>query len=338
MTAGDRSAAIRVVRTGGAALAAVVVALVTCVLAPPELGATATGDAAPARPTAPAGGTACPDARGVTVVVDATRLGGGVRIGCTPGAPGDGLQALRAAGFTVRGTARFPGFVCRIDDAPSSDPCLDSAPPDAYWAYWHAARGGAWTYSDAGATERRPPSGTVEGWVFSDGSGAPPSLAPPPVTPPAASPPAADPAPAPGVPTATPGAVVAGATTVPAAPPGAAVAPPAPTDTAPAAGVGAPGATPPPADPGGATDATATPPPDAAAVTEPLGEPPDDRSDREAETDAPIDSSEVAAGTDEASTGAGPLPVLAGLAVVAAVAGLGIVAARRRRVDPDATP
>lgn len=155
---------------------------------------------APAATAAGATG-ACAGSNGVTVVVDSRPLGGGITIRCAEGSPSTGIDALRRAGFTVRGTVRFPGFVCRIDDAPGSDPCLDTAPADAFWSYWHASRGGSWTYSDTGAAERTPPSGSVEGWVFSDGSGQPPGIAPP-----------ARPTPTTTV--APPPAAVAGATTV----------------------------------------------------------------------------------------------------------------------------
>ena len=67
-----------------------------------------------------------------------------------------------------QGTTQFPGLLCRINGEPASDPCHGAPPPDAYWGYWHAPRGGSWTYSSSGAGSRVPPAGSVEGWSFGD--------------------------------------------------------------------------------------------------------------------------------------------------------------------------
>lgn len=103
---------------------------------------------------------------------------------------GDGLTALRSAGFSVETTN---GLICRIDGAPAT--CTASF--SAYWSYWHAARTadgsyGAWAYSAKGASQYRPARGDAEGWSFGDGS-KPPGARPP--TTPATTAPAA-PAPA----------------------------------------------------------------------------------------------------------------------------------------------
>nr|WP_203846786.1 hypothetical protein [Dactylosporangium siamense] len=122
--------------------------------------------------TAHAAGTAgyCPDSTGVTVVVDFHELGGGVVIRCAPGNQSSGLTALQNAGFTVAGTNRWGlAFVCRIDGkpGPATEPCVDTPPATAYWSYWHASNGGAWTYSDKGVKNRTPPPGSFDGWSFS---------------------------------------------------------------------------------------------------------------------------------------------------------------------------
>lgn len=148
--------------------------------------ATAAGPAvarpAVARPAVAAGSAGyCPDANGVTVVVDFHELGGGVVIRCAPGAQADGYAALTNAGFTVAGTARWgTSFVCRINGKPGVDTesCVDTPPTSAYWSYWHATSGGSWTYSSVGVRVWRPPAGSFEGWSFSAGHGA--SDAPPP--------------------------------------------------------------------------------------------------------------------------------------------------------------
>lgn len=117
---------------------------------------------------------ACTGSDGVTVVVDFGSLGGGTQVRCAPGSPSSGLDALSEAGFSYGFRPGFPGMVCTIDRKP--DPC-NGAPPDAYWAYHHAERGGGWTYSNQGAGSRKPPPGSVEGWAFGDDRR--PSVAPP---------------------------------------------------------------------------------------------------------------------------------------------------------------
>lgn len=134
------------------------------------------GAAAPAQAgaAAPCSGTGS----GVTVVVDLSAFGGGVEVTCVSGDPASGLAALRAAGYSTQGTQRDgPGFVCRIDGLPGDDPCVNTPPTTAYWAYWYAERGGSWTYSSSGAANRDPEPGDVDGWAF--GAGVQPGIAPP---------------------------------------------------------------------------------------------------------------------------------------------------------------
>jgi hypothetical protein len=173
--------------------------------------------AAVASPAAPAPGTPgyCSSAAGVTVVVDMSALGGGVTVRCAPGPGGPGytgLDALRGTGFTVAGTQRYGlAFVCRIQGRPSAtesiaipgnpryhEQCVDTPPQTAFWSYWSARNGGAWTYNTSGASSHDTISGGFEGWRFSlspSGSPAPPAVKPvrphasPPTTPPAPPPP-----------------------------------------------------------------------------------------------------------------------------------------------------
>jgi hypothetical protein len=138
-------------------------------------------------PASAASAAACPSTNAVTVVVDFASLGGGQQTRCTNADPPTGLAALREAGFTPTRAAQEPGyFVCRIDGKPANDPCQRTSPANAYWSYWHAKRGGVWTYSSLGAADYDPPPGTVEGWAF--GAGTPPTSPPPPAASPAASP------------------------------------------------------------------------------------------------------------------------------------------------------
>ena len=68
-------------------------------------------------------------------------------------------------------------MVCRINGYPSSDPCVRMPPGDAYWAFFHAKRGGSWVYSSSGVASYDPAPGTVVGFRF--GSGQQPRVAPP---------------------------------------------------------------------------------------------------------------------------------------------------------------
>ena len=126
--------------------------------------------------SAPAEAAACSTTSGVTVVV--TFPGGRTSTRCAPGDPGSGFAALSGAGFAVTPVQRFPGALCRIDGTPASDPCVNMPPTSAYWSYWHASRGGSWSYSTLGAGSHDPAPGSVEGWSF--GSGGAPAVAPPP--------------------------------------------------------------------------------------------------------------------------------------------------------------
>lgn len=116
---------------------------------------------------------ACPRGSGVSVVVD---FGATESTRCATGDPTSGLAALKGAGFTVTMVARFPGAVCRINGIPkpAKDACVVMPPATAYWSYWHALRGGTWTYSTSGAGSYDPKPGTVEGWAY--GAGKPPSI------------------------------------------------------------------------------------------------------------------------------------------------------------------
>lgn len=121
---------------------------------------------------------ACTTDDGVTVIVDATAIGGSVSLRCAAQRPPSGLEALRQAGFGWSPVSSQPGMVCRIDGRPSNQSCASSPPANAYWAYFRANRGGDWRYSAVGAAAA-PIAGGVEGWVFSTGSKNPPAMNPP---------------------------------------------------------------------------------------------------------------------------------------------------------------
>ena len=161
----------------------------------------------PGPPPAAGSDGPCPGTTGVTVVVDYKALGGGVKVHCAAGSPTTGFKALIAAGFDIEEVRNVPGFLCRIDGSPGldRDACINTPPANAYWSYWHAARGGAWISSQEGGKTRAPPVGSVDGWSFSD-DGSPGDASPPRIDPPAATatpkPPTLEPAtPKPATPT-----------------------------------------------------------------------------------------------------------------------------------------
>ncbi|MFY1704885.1 hypothetical protein ACN28G_24730 [Micromonospora sp. WMMA1923] len=296
-------------------------------------------------PAASAAGSAgyCPDASGVTVVVDFNELGGGTVVRCAPGAQSTGLTALKDAGFQVTGTLRWgEGFICRIEGKPSAaaEKCVDTPPASAYWSYWHAQDGGSWAYSDKGVLNRRPPAGSFEGWSFSlNRSGndaprpdvapkrpAPPPPAPPPPGPvapppgPVAPPPAGDDGPvAPPPPAADGGPVVPPAAgSAPVRPPPAADGRPAPAPTAGTTGPAPPTGTPPTGAPTPSGAAPTAPASGAGTSADPAGQPP---------------LTPIAGRRDG---GGLPLGTVAGVLVLAVLAAGGLVAARRRRTaEPD---
>jgi len=123
-----------------------------------------------ALPSAPATASegACPDGDGVTVVVDATDIGGVIVTRCAPGDPATGRDALESAGFVA--TDSQPGMICAIDAQP--DPCPATF-EGSYWSYWHATADGDWVSYLVGADSSDPVQGEVEGWRYNDGSAGP---------------------------------------------------------------------------------------------------------------------------------------------------------------------
>lgn len=121
---------------------------------------------------ASAAGGACTSSSGVTVVVNFGTLGGGTVVRCAQ-TSGNGLDALRAAGFTIEGTQQYGNaFVCRLDGKPaaSTESCRTTPPIDKSWRYFYASNGGAWKYSQSGVSSRTVEQGGFEGWSFGEGS------------------------------------------------------------------------------------------------------------------------------------------------------------------------
>jgi len=275
--------------------------------------------AAGSTPAAAASG-ACPGTTGVTVVVDYQALGGGPVVRCAPGSVSSGFEALKAAGFAVEPQQDQSHFLCRIDGKPGPDreDCLGTPPGNAYWAYWHAERGGSkWIYNPWGA-DHKPEQGGVDGWSFQSGGTAVPPRIPPPALPPA-------PTPKP-TPTPTP------------RPTATATATPRPTTSArpTASGPSTATSTASPSQSGPASTPTGSPAgsPFASAVASDAATGPPDTAGSSA-SGSPEGAGVVGNGSDGGSasltsTGGPPIGTLIGVALVILVAA-GALSARRRR-------
>ncbi len=131
---------------------------------------------------APASAASCAAGSGVSVVVDYNSLGGGVVTSCVAEGGGDTASALfAAAGHTITYAQRQPGFVCRVDDVPTDDPCVNASPADRFWSlWWSDGDSGSWTYSSQGVTSLKVPEGGSVAFSFDDVDGeARPSATPP---------------------------------------------------------------------------------------------------------------------------------------------------------------
>ncbi|MCW2819123.1 MAG: hypothetical protein JWR42_1910, partial [Marmoricola sp.] len=138
---------------------------------------------------------------GVNVVLDRHGLGGGVRQACDPAGSGQPASVVFGhAGFQLSYAQREPGFVCRVNGAPSSDPCVNTSPSNAYWGlYWSNGTSGTWNYASTGVGGLKVPKG---GWVaFSwqnGGSADPPGVTPRSAAPAPSKAPSSGPSKAPG--------------------------------------------------------------------------------------------------------------------------------------------
>jgi len=252
---------------------------------------------------APASAAACSGTSGVTVVVD---TGSSVSTKCASGDPSSALKALSSAGFSVTYPQQYPGsVVCRINGYPSSDPCVRMPPGDAYWAFFHAKRGGSWVYSSSGVASYNPAPGTVVGFRF--GSGQQPRVAPPAPTKTSAPVPtktSAKPKPTTAKPTPTT--------------PKATTKPPTSAPRTPAASAGAT------STPGTTPSASAT----ASGSATPTASATDDVSASPSATASELASAPTSADADD---GNGPGTLIAGAALVLLVAAGAAYAARKRR-------
>ena len=127
----------------------------------------------------------CSSSGGVTVVVDYRELGGSTVTACAPDGGGKSAAAIfESVGVTLSYATRQPGFVCRVNGAPASDPCVNASPSNAYWGlWWSDGAKASWTYSSYGAGGLTVPAGGSVGWSWQQdrpsGGAVPPGVAPP---------------------------------------------------------------------------------------------------------------------------------------------------------------
>ncbi|GAA5154158.1 hypothetical protein GCM10023340_37190 [Nocardioides marinquilinus] len=153
-------------------------ALTVAVLATVGAAALTTTTTAPAAAAGPCTG------RGVTVIVDYNSLGGGVQGTCVTGGGGrTAASSFTAAGFPLRYAQRQPGFVCRVSNKPTSDPCVNTSPASAYWGlWWTNGKTGTWVYSSLGVTSLKVPNGGSVAFSWDDKAGNQPPTYPAPKT------------------------------------------------------------------------------------------------------------------------------------------------------------
>lgn len=118
----------------------------------------------------PAAASVCTSDAGVTVVVDPGALGGAITTVCDPGSGEVASTRFGQSGFTLTYAQRQPGFVCRVNGVPASDPCVNTSPVDAYWGlFWTDGDSGAWNYATLGATSLDVPDGGAVALAWQQG-------------------------------------------------------------------------------------------------------------------------------------------------------------------------
>ncbi|MGZ8745192.1 MAG: hypothetical protein ACXWXO_19930 [Nocardioides sp.] len=131
-------------------------------------------------PAPPAMAATCSSGTGVSVVVDASGLGGGVVTSCVADGGGDAAGALFEVHHDLTRASQFPGAVCRVDGAPADAECRNMPPSDAYWGLFWSDGSGGWVYSSQGVDSLDIPDGGSVAFAWQDGGDQdPPGVAPP---------------------------------------------------------------------------------------------------------------------------------------------------------------
>ncbi len=117
----------------------------------------------------PATAETCAADSGVSVVVDATSLGGNIVSSCVPDGGGDTAASLFEVHHDLTRANRFPGAVCRVDGAPADAECQNMPPGDAYWGLFWSDGSGGWVYSSEGVDSLNVPDGGSVAFAWQDG-------------------------------------------------------------------------------------------------------------------------------------------------------------------------
>lgn len=117
----------------------------------------------------PADAATCSSDTGVSVVVDFSKVGGGVVTTCVEGGGGDSAAQLLEVDHALTRDQAYPGVVCQVDGAPADAECRNMPPADAYWGlFWSDGHGG-WKYSSQGVDSLDVPAGGSVGMAWQDG-------------------------------------------------------------------------------------------------------------------------------------------------------------------------
>jgi len=109
---------------------------------------------------------------GVNVVVDFGALGGGIVKDCDSSGNRNAAKAFEDTGHHLSYAQRQPGFVCRVDGVPTTDPCFNTSPADAYWGlYWSDGTSG-WKYSSVAVGSLTVPAGATVAFSWQNGGDA----------------------------------------------------------------------------------------------------------------------------------------------------------------------
>lgn len=120
-------------------------------------------------PLAPATAATCPSSAGVSVVVDFTKLGGGIATTCVADGGGENAGTIFEVDHDLTRVQQFPGAVCKVDDTPADAACRTMPPSDAYWGLFWSDGDGGWTYSSEGVDSLEVPDGGAVAFAWQDG-------------------------------------------------------------------------------------------------------------------------------------------------------------------------
>lgn len=120
-------------------------------------------------PASPSWAATCSGDTGVSVVVDFSKLGGGVATGCVADGGGDTAASLFEVDHDLTRVQQYPGAVCKVDNTPADAACQNMPPTDAYWGLFWSDGSGGWVYSSEGVDSLDVPDGGSVAFAWQDG-------------------------------------------------------------------------------------------------------------------------------------------------------------------------